>query len=106
MTTMMNKLMNRARLRAAVRVQRGMTLLEIMIVLAILALVMAFLVGPAVINAFSKSKTKVARWRSATSPAAPTPAGRRQPGQDLPGSISELGDYINKSDMKDPWGTR
>jgi prepilin-type N-terminal cleavage/methylation domain-containing protein len=55
MSMMMNKLMNRARLRAAVRLQRGMTLLEIMIVLAILALVMAFLVGPAVINAFSKS---------------------------------------------------
>ena len=43
------------------RVEAGMTLLEILIVLAILALVMGLLVGPAVFNALQDSKTDVAR---------------------------------------------
>src|SRR5262249_33439717 len=40
---------------------RGMTLLEIMIVLAILALVMGFLVGPAIFKSFQESKGEVAK---------------------------------------------
>ena len=39
--------------------QRGMTLLEIMIVLAILALVMGLVVGPKVIGMFRESKVDI-----------------------------------------------
>lgn len=39
----------------------GMTLLEIMIVLAILALVMGLLVGPQVLKMFDEGKTSIAR---------------------------------------------
>ena len=38
--------------------QRGMTLLEIMIVLAIIALIMVFLIGPRVLKALSKSESR------------------------------------------------
>jgi prepilin-type N-terminal cleavage/methylation domain-containing protein len=41
--------------------QLGMTLLEIMIVLAILALVMGLLVGPQVLKMFDSSKVDIAR---------------------------------------------
>jgi len=46
----------RSRLR-----QLGMTLLEIMIVLAILALVMGLLVGPQVMKLFTEGKGDIAR---------------------------------------------
>jgi prepilin-type N-terminal cleavage/methylation domain-containing protein len=41
--------------------QRGMTLLEIMIVLAILALVMGLVIGPKVMDHYRDSKTQIAR---------------------------------------------
>jgi general secretion pathway protein G len=93
--------------RTAGRAQRGMTLLEIMIVLAILTLIMGIVVGPRVFEMFSKSKIDLAktemkqlvyeaytRWevdnvsRSGSCPQA----------------ISELTAYANKKDGKDPWG--
>ena len=51
----------RALVRARVRAQRGMTLLEIMIVLAILALVMGLLVGPKVMKMFAESKVDITK---------------------------------------------
>jgi len=41
--------------------QAGMTLLEIMIVLAILALVMGLVVGPRVMKMFASSKVEIAK---------------------------------------------
>ena len=41
--------------------QRGMTLLEIMIVLAILALVMGLVVGPKVMKMFGQSRVDIAK---------------------------------------------
>jgi len=49
--------------RVLARGQRGMTLLEIMIVLAILALVMGLLVGPKVMKAFSSSKVDITKLK-------------------------------------------
>ena len=55
MHTLRNRL-TRCRQGLLARGQRGMTLLEIMIVLAILAIVMGLLVGPRVLKMFSESK--------------------------------------------------
>ena len=52
----LSRIARTARLR-----QRGMTLLEIMIVLAILALVMGLVVGPRVMKMFGESKVDIAR---------------------------------------------
>ena len=90
--------------RSAARVQRGMTLLEIMIVLAIIALVMGFLIGPRVLRSFSKSEEEVARAvakQFAYQAYTEFKADMRKP---CPGSLDELLEYMDKKDTNDPWG--
>jgi prepilin-type N-terminal cleavage/methylation domain-containing protein len=85
--------------------QRGMTLLEIMIVLAILALVMGFLVGPRIYRAFQESKEEVQKaiikkyvyegyldW------------ARKNPTKACPGSLQEVSEEMGRPDSKDSWG--
>jgi len=89
--------------RSAARLQRGMTLLEIMIVLAIIALVMGFLVGPAVMKSFSNSKTDVARATvKKYAFEAYTQWSTRNSG--CPANLAALNEYMNNKDTKDPWG--
>jgi general secretion pathway protein G len=91
--------------RIAARSQRGMTLLEIMIVLAILALVMGLVVGPRVMRMFSKSKEDIAgltvkkyayeafgEWSQA------------HPDKACPDKLEDLSQYMDSKDVKDPWG--
>jgi len=94
------------KLKKARRVaQRGMTLLEIMIVLAILALVMGLVVGPRVMRMFSKSKDDIAgltvkkyayeafgEWSQA------------HPDKACPDKLEDLSQYMDSKDVKDPWG--
>jgi prepilin-type N-terminal cleavage/methylation domain-containing protein len=95
----------RPRRRAAARFQRGMTLLEIMIVLAIIALVMGFLVGPQVMKAFSGSRVDVAKaTMKKYAFEAFTQWSIRNPGKACPASVIELNEYMNNKDAKDPWG--
>src|SRR5262249_4445686 len=81
------------------------TLLEIMIVLAILALVMGLVVGPAVMKRFGESKEKIAKatvqkyvyeaypqWSSA------------HPDKACPEKLEDLNEYMNNKDAADPWG--
>jgi prepilin-type N-terminal cleavage/methylation domain-containing protein len=85
--------------------QRGMTLLEIMIVLAILALVMGFLVGPRIYRAFQESKEETQKaivkkyvyegfvdW------------ARKNPTKGCPGSLMEVAEEMGRPDSKDAWG--
>ena len=85
--------------------QRGMTILEIMIVLAILALVMGFLVGPRIMRAFSESKEETQKaivkkyayegfvdW------------ARKNPTKGCPGTIDEISEVMARADSKDVWG--
>ena len=90
--------------RLARNAQRGMTLLEIMIVLAILALVMGFLVGPKVMAAFGGAKIDIAKdtMKKYVYEAYPQWSAHN-PSKACPGNISELYEYMNDS-AKDPWG--
>lgn len=94
----------RRRNRRALR-QAGMTLLEIMIVLAILALVMGFLVGPRIYRAFQDSKEDSQRvivkqyvnevflsW------------SRRNMTKGCPSQLTEVAQEIDRPDTKDLWG--
>jgi general secretion pathway protein G len=84
---------------------RGMTLLEIMIVLAILAIVMGILVGPAVIDRWREAKIRSTRIKvmKYANEAFPTWAAQ-QAGKDCPDSLTELNPYMNSSDARDAWG--
>jgi type II secretory pathway pseudopilin PulG len=82
-----------------------MTLLEIMIVLAILAIVMGLLVGPAVMRFFADSKNDIAKLavRKLADEAFPQWAARN-PQKSCPESIEELAQLTNDKTAKDPWG--
>ncbi len=87
------------------RGQGGMTLLEIMIVLAIIAMVTAFLVGPRVLAALKKSEINVAKQITVDfAYSAYTQWKSDNPGKDCPSSLSDLYPYVNKREDKDPWG--
>jgi|RhiMetdeSRZDD1v2_1073273.scaffolds.fasta_scaffold1362185_2 prepilin-type N-terminal cleavage/methylation domain-containing protein len=93
------------RKRDTLRRQRGMTLLEIMIVLAILALVMGFVIGPRIYEAFTSSKHQIQEqkvkkyvFEGFTSWAA------KNPTKPCPGSLQEISDELGYKDSKDVWG--
>ncbi len=95
--------------RAAVRAahpQAGMTLIEIMIVLAIIALVMGLLVGPAVINSLQKAKIDAARAMTKQIEGAYA-KWAMDAEKDCPDSIDDLKQALGKKkvdQVKDPYG--
>lgn len=100
------KLAKRIARKSVLHTQRGMTLLEIMIVLAILALVMGLIVGPRVMKMFGESKVDIAKLtvQKFANEAFPQWA-RSHPDKGCPEKIEELSEYMDKKDTKDPWGT-
>ena len=94
-----------ARGQARARAQRGMTLLEIMIVLAILALVMGLLVGPKVMKMFAGSKVDITKLKLKKYAYEAYPSwSAAHPDKACPGAISELNEYMNGNDSNDSWG--
>ncbi len=85
--------------------QRGMTLLEIMIVLAIIALVMGLVVGPRVMKMFGESKVEIAKdtVRKYAYEAYPSWSAAH-PDKACPDRLEDLNEYMNNKDIKDPWG--
>lgn len=83
-----------------------MTLIEIMIVLAILALVMGLIVGPRVMENWRRSKDDIAKLavQKLANEAFPQWA-TRNPGKACPEQLEELSELMNKKDAKDPWGS-
>ena len=91
--------------RIAARSQRGMTLLEIMIVLAILALVMGLVVGPRVMRMFSKSKDDIAALTvKKYAYEAFGEWSQAHPDKACPDKLEDLTQYMDSKDVKDPWG--
>lgn len=93
--------------RAGARSQKGMTLLEIMIVLAILTLVMGLLIGPRVFEMFSKSKVDLAKTEMkqlAYESYMRWDTDNPSKSSSCPANLTDLTKYANKKDGKDPWG--
>lgn len=91
--------------RKARNAQRGMTLLEIMIVLAILALVMGLVVGPRVMKMFGESKGDVAAATVKKYAYEAYPSwSAAHPDKGCPDKLEDLNEYMNNKDIKDPWG--
>ena len=97
----------RPRARRRLRLEAGMTLLEILIVLAILALVMGFLIGPRVFAAFQESKGEVARSIAKKLAYEAYPQWSMKPAnQGKCPTTSDLAEYVNqKAEFNDPWGS-
>lgn len=85
--------------------QQGMTLIEILIVVGLIALVMGLVIGPRLFSSQESSQKGIAKiavddiagqtylaWRAAN------------PGKQCPGTISELASFRGGSNVKDPWG--
>jgi type II secretory pathway pseudopilin PulG len=82
-----------------------MTLIEIMIVLAILALVMGLVVGPLVMRSWEEARKDTARLAVRKLANEAYPQWRvLHPGHACPQSIADLGELTNSEDTKDPWG--
>ena len=84
--------------------QLGMTLLEIMIVLAIIAVVMGFLVGPAVLRQFQGSKVDTTKMIVQKMANEAYTHWTMASGKQCPDSLKDLEKYRNKKDTKDGWG--
>ena len=90
--------------RSYARAHRGMTLLEIMIVLAIIALVMALLVGPKVINALRDSKVKTTKMKLSQYANEGYPQwSANHPDKACPDKLADLNEYMNSNDANDAW---
>jgi type II secretory pathway pseudopilin PulG len=82
-----------------------MTLLEIMIVLAILALIMGLVVGPRVMKMFGQSKNDIAKATAKSIAYEAYPQwSTAHPGKQCPDTIGDLAEFVNDSKMQDPWG--
>jgi len=104
MQTLRNRLSRHSRCLARSS-QRGMTLLEIMIVLAILAIVMGLLVGPRVLKMFAESKVKTTRIKLTQYANEAFPQwSASHPDKACPDKITDLNEYMNSSDANDSWG--
>jgi general secretion pathway protein G len=90
--------------RAAAR-QAGVTLIEIMIVLAIIGLIMGVLVGPAVVGSLEKARIDTAYTMTQTISGAYS-KWTASTGEACPSSIDDLKEDMGKSKsstVKDPW---
>jgi len=96
---------DRANKRNAVK-QLGMTLLEIMIVLAILTLVMGLLVGPRVFEMFGESKVKLAQTEVKQLAYEAYTQWQMNNNKACPDELTELTKYTNKKSVDDPWGKK
>ena len=86
------------------RAERGMTLLEIMIVLAILALVMGLLVGPKLMDLFGDAQVKLTRLKLTKYVNEAFPAwAMAHPQATCPDRLADLDDYMNEHDADDAW---
>ena len=88
------------------RAQRGMSLLEMMIVLAIIALVMGLVVGPRIIEYFRQAKIQTTQMKLEMYAHQAFPAwSLAHPQAMCPDRITDLTDYANGRDANDAWGT-
>lgn len=93
------------RRRAAGRGERGMTLIEIVLVLAILGVVMGLLFGPALLDMFKGGKESAAKILVDKFANQAYVQWQIKTGEECPDSIDALAKYAGKKDAKDPYKT-
>jgi general secretion pathway protein G len=99
------RLANRGGMQTRRRREAGMTMLEIMIVLAIIALVMGLLVGPTILGHYRDSERKIARLAVHRYAEQDYPTWLvEHPSEQCPPSLAQITRSGSASDT-DPWGT-
>jgi general secretion pathway protein G len=87
------------------RAERGMTLLEMMIVLAIIGLVMGLVVGPRVIDYLRRARIETTQMKlEMYANQAFTAWSVAHPQAMCPERVADLTEYANGRDAKDAWG--
>jgi general secretion pathway protein G len=87
------------------RAGRGMTLLEMMIVLAIIALVMGLVVGPRVIDYFHRARIETTQMKlELYANQAFAAWSMAHPQAMCPERVADLAEYANGRDTNDAWG--
>ena len=87
------------------RAARGMTLLEMMIVLSIIALVMGVVVGPRVIDYFHRARIEATQIKLEMYANEAFPAwSMAHPQTMCPERVADLAEYANGRDAEDAWG--
>lgn len=82
-----------------------MTLLEVMIVLAILALVMGLVIGPMVMKNYDESRKRAAKLAVGKYVYEAYPMWvQSNPEKSCPSSLKDLGEFTNSKGDRDPWG--
>jgi prepilin-type N-terminal cleavage/methylation domain-containing protein len=90
--------------RILARAHRGMTLLEIMIVLAIIALVMGLLVGPRVMKLFGEGRIETTKIKLRKYVFEAYPSWQSShPDKACPDKLGDLNEYMNNEDSNDSW---
>lgn len=94
---------SRAHIRAHLASRRGMTLVEIMVVIAIIGIVTTA-IGFAVVGYMSDARVESAKMQVKKVSQAAAQFARM--GSEAPGGVDELVErkYIKDADRKDPWG--
>jgi len=87
------------------RAQRGMTLLEIMIVLAILALVMGLVIGPRLMDYFRRARIEATQMKlELYAHQAFTAWAFAHPQAMCPDKLADLTEFADGRDASDAWG--
>lgn len=87
------------------RAERGMTLLEMMIVLAIIALVMGLVVGPRVIDYYHRARIETTQMKLEMYANQAFPAwSMAHPQAMCPERVADLAEFANGRDANDAWG--
>ena len=85
--------------------QQGMTLIEILIVVGLIALVMGLVIGPRLFSSQDSSQRGIAKIGADDIAQGAYLAWRASnPGKQCPASIADLSPYRSGSNTKDPWG--
>jgi general secretion pathway protein G len=86
------------------RSQAGVTLIEIMVVLAIIGLIVGIIVGPSVMRRWREAQVRTARLQVADLTKAYALWRLDHADQICPANLEELKRYAASGRMRDPWG--
>lgn len=84
--------------------ERGLTSIEVMVMIGIIALILGVLVGPRLLALRQPAKQQVARRAMQDLAGGYASWAKVNPGKSCPADAEELGRAIGRTPAEDPWG--